>query len=214
MLQDTSADDSAAGVWRRFYREQGLAAEIAAIAEPVLEGLGYRLVRVEVSGRDGQTVQVMAERPDGSMTIDDCEIVTRDLSAVLDSYDPVGSSYRLEVSSPGIDRPLVRPGDFERWRGYEARIELKAPVSGRRRWRGELEGFEAGEVRLICEIEGQGRQVVGFALAMVDNAKLMLSDELIRNALSSSKQQRRRAQQRDDGQVPAGDDCSDTGDRG
>ncbi len=175
----------------RFYRETGLASEIARIAEPVLEGLGYRLVRVQISGqaggKEGQILQIMAERPDGTMTITDCETISRDVSAVLDSLDPVHSAYRLEVSSPGIDRPLVRPSDFEDWAGHEARIELKELVSGRKRWRGELEGIEDGEVRVVCDIEGQGLQTVSFPIALIAEAKLMLTDDLVREALRSSK---------------------------
>lgn len=172
----------------RFFRETGLSAEIARISEPVLEGLGYRLVRVHVGGQDGLTVQIMAERPDGTMAIEDCEIVSRDVSAVLDTFDPMPGAYRLEVSSPGIDRPLVRPSDFEDWRGHEARIELREPVSGRKRWRGELEGLVDGEARVICEIDGLGRQVLGFPIALVAEAKLVLTDELVREALRSAKQ--------------------------
>lgn len=182
---------------QRFIRETGVAAEIAGVIEPVLEGLGYRLVRVVISGQDGQTLQIMAERPDGSMTIEDCEAVSRDLSPMLDTFDPVTGAYRLEISSPGIDRPLVRPGDFEGWTGFEARVELRQPVSGRKRWRGVLDGFEAGEVRMICEIEGPdgkiGPHVVGFPVAMVSEAKLMLTDDLIQDALRSDKQSRKAA---------------------
>ena len=178
----------------RFIRETGVAAEIAGVIEPVLEGLGFRLVRIMISGQDGQTLQIMAERPDGSMTIEDCETVSRDLSPILDTFDPVSGAYRLEISSPGIDRPLVRTSDFETWAGFEARVELKQPVSGRKRWRGELEGIEADEVRMVCEIEGQdgqmGRQTVGFPIAMVAEAKLTLSEELIREALRSDKKLR------------------------
>ncbi len=177
----------------RFLREAGLAGEIAGIAEPVLEGLGYRLVRVEISGRDGQTVQIMAERPDGTMTIEDCEAVSRDLSAVLDTFDPVHDSYRLEISSPGMDRPLVRPSDFENWRGFEARVELREPVSGRKRWSGELEGFVDGEVRLECDIEGEGRHIVGFPVALISSAKLVLTDDLVREALASANRNKKAA---------------------
>ena len=181
----------------RFIRETGIAAEIASIAEPVLENLGYRLVRVMISGQDGQTVQIMAERPDGTMTIDDCEAISRDMSPLLDTFDPISGAYRLEVSSPGIDRPLVRPSDFEDWQGYEARVELKEAVSGRKRWRGELEGFAGGEVRLVCEIEGPdgkpGPQVVGFPVGMVADAKLMLTDDLIRDALRRDKKNRKQS---------------------
>jgi ribosome maturation factor RimP len=172
----------------RFYREHGQAGEIARIAEPVLDGLGYRLVRIKISGgEDGPTIQIMAERPDGSMTIEDCEKVSRDLSAVLDTFDPIHGAYRLEISSPGIDRPLVRPSDFDDWHGHEARIELKEPVSGRKRWRGEIEGLVDGEARVICEIEGLGRQTVGFPVTLIAEAKLVLTDDLVRDALRASK---------------------------
>lgn len=174
----------------RFFREQGLAAEIARIAEPVLEGLGFRLVRIKISGgADGQTVQVMAERPDGTMTIEDCELISRDLSAVFDTFDPISAAYRLEVSSPGIDRPLVRPSDFEDWSGHEARIELKEPVSGRKRWKGEIEGLADGEARVICDIEGLGRQIVGFPVELIAEAKLVLTDELVRESLRAGKKE-------------------------
>lgn len=182
----------------RFIRETGLAAEIAGIAGPVAESLGFRLVRVLIGGGvDGQTIQIMAERPDGTMAIEDCEAISRDLSAVLDTYDPMPDAYRLEVSSPGIDRPLVRASDFEDWQGYEARVELKEAVSGRKRWRGELEGFEDGEVRMICEIEGQGPQVVGFPISMITEAKLMLTDELVRESLRSNNQDKKQARKQD-----------------
>jgi ribosome maturation factor RimP len=171
----------------RFLKETGLAASIAALIEPALEDLGFRLVRVQVSGREGMTLQIMAERPDGSISIDDCEAISRQVSALLDVHDPVQGSYRLEVSSPGIDRPLVRPSDFEDWAGYEAKIELKEPVDGRRRFRGRLEGFEDGEVRVEVDVAGAGRQLVGFPVALVSDARLVLTDDLIREALSRAK---------------------------
>ena len=105
-----------------------MAARVAGIAEPVIEGLGYRLVRVRITGAEGCTVQIMAERPDGSMTIEDCEAVSRALSPVLDVADPVDSAYRLEISSPGIDRPLVRRSDFERHAGHLVKIEMDVPA--------------------------------------------------------------------------------------
>src|SRR5690348_5479724 len=120
----------------RLVAEPGLPARVAAIAEPVLEGLGYRLVRVKVSGADGGTVQIMAERPDGSMTVEDCENASRALSPVLDVADPVDGAYRLEISSPGMDRPLVRRSDFERHAGHLVKIEMDVPHDGRRRFRG------------------------------------------------------------------------------
>lgn len=171
----------------RFVTEHGLAARLAALVEPTIVDLGYRLVRVTVTGRDGQTVQIMAERPDGTMRIEDCETISRSLSPLLDANDMLPGAYRLEVSSPGIDRPLVRPTDFEDWAGYEARIELKEPVSGRKRFRGRIEGFEDGEVRVACDLPDQGIQVLGFAIALIGEAKLMLTDDLIRESLRRSK---------------------------
>ncbi len=174
---------------RRFLTEHGLEAEIAGIVEPALEDLGFRLVRVQVTGRDGKTVQVMAERSDGTITIDDCEAISRQVSALLDVHDVVSGSYRLEVSSPGIDRPLVRPSDFEAWAGNEAKIELKEPVGGRKRYRGKLDGFEDGEVRLEVELDEVGKTVLGFPMALIADAKLVLTDELIREALARAKRQ-------------------------
>ncbi len=176
---------------QRFFHETGLAATLAGLVEPTLEGLGFRLVRVKISGRDGKTVQIMAERPDGSMTIDDCEIVSKELSPLLDANDPLAEAYRLEISSPGIDRPLVRPSDFEDWAGHEAKIELKEPVEGRRRFQGQLEGFEDGEVRMEVDLDQIGRTNIGLPLALVSEARLVLTDDLIREALSRAKKQGR-----------------------
>lgn len=171
----------------RFIVETGLAADLAQLVEPVLDSLGFRLVRVEVSGRDGKTVQVMAERPDGSITIDDCEEISRALSPVLDVADIVSDAYRLEISSPGIDRPLVRPSDFVDWAGSEAKVELKLPVDGRRRFRGRIEGFEDGEVLIDADLGEDGQKVIGLAVDMIAGARLVLTDELIREALSRAK---------------------------
>lgn len=175
----------------RFVRETGLAANIAELIEPVVVDLGYRLVRVKVSGRDGLTVQVMAERPDGSMTIDDCETVSRQLSPLLDAHDVVAESYRLEVSSPGIDRPLVRPSDFEAWAGHQAKIELSEAIEGRKRFQGRLEGFEDGEIRLEVELDQIGKTTIGLPVALVAEARLVLTDALIREALTRAKKQGR-----------------------
>src|SRR5204862_1243310 len=120
----------------------------AAIVEPVLDGIGYRLVRIKISGLEGCTVQIMAERPDGTMTIEDCETVSRTLSPVLDVADPIERAYRLEVSSPGIDRPLVRRSDFERYAGHLVKIEMAVAHQGRKRFRGLLGGVEGGRGRL------------------------------------------------------------------
>ena len=180
-----AGDDGA--LRNRFIHETGLAAQVAAVIEPVLESGGFRLVRVTVTGREGKTVQVMAERPDGTMTIGDCEAASRELSPVLDVHDPVAGSYRLEVSSPGIDRPLVRPSDFDDWSGYEAKIELSETIDGRKRFRGVLEGFEDGEIRIELDLDQVGRTVIGLPVALVAEAKLVLTDELIREALRRGK---------------------------
>ena len=175
---------------RRFLRETGVAAEIATIVEPVLEDLGFRLVRVKVQGGGGtadKIVQLMAERPDGSITIDDCETISKQVSPVLDVADPVSGAYRLEVSSPGIDRPLVRPSDFEDWSGHEAKIELTEPVGGRRKFKGMLEGFEDGEVRIEADTGEHGIQHLGLPVNLISDARLVLTDELIRDALARAK---------------------------
>ncbi len=172
---------------RPLAREDGIAAQVAdLIAEP-LTGLGYRLVRVQVSGGDSQTLQIMAERPDGTMTISDCEVVSKQLSPLLDAYDPISGSYRLEVSSPGIDRPLVRADDFEAWSGFAAKVTLRRMLEGRRKFRGILDGFEGDEIRLEVDLGDQGRQVIGLPVDMVEEARLVLTDELIRESLRRAK---------------------------
>jgi ribosome maturation factor RimP len=173
---------------QRFARETGPARTIADLAEPVLEELGFRLVRVKVSGRDGGTVQIMAERPSGEMTVEDCATISRRLSPVLDAYDPMPGQYRLEVSSPGIDRPLVRPSDFALWAGHEAKIELKEPVDGRKRFRGVIEGVESGEVRLSVELEGKAEKVtIGLPFSLIGEAKLVADTQSFRADLTGKK---------------------------
>ncbi len=171
----------------RFLRETGLAAEVAEIVEPVLADLGFRLVRVMVTGGADRILQIMAERPDGTITIDDCERISKSLSPVLDVADPLPGGYRLEVSSPGIDRPLVRPTDFENWSGHDVKLELKTPVDGRKRFKGVLEGFEAGEVRIAADAGELGIQHLGFPVDLIADARLMLTDALIREALTRAK---------------------------
>jgi len=171
----------------RFVGEAGLAADIAGLAEPVLADLGFRLVRVVVSGRNGATVQIMAERPEGTITVEECAEISRRLSPVLDVHDPMKGQYTLEVSSPGIDRPLVRPSDFDAWAGYEAKIEMKELISGRKRFRGVLEGIEGEEVRIEVELDQLGRQIIGLPLGLIDEARLVLTDELIRETLRRTK---------------------------
>ena len=173
----------------RFIGETGLAADVAALAEPVLIDMGFRLVRVAISGRDGTTVQIMAERPDGTITVQECAEISRNLSPVFDAHDPISGQYTLEISSPGIDRPLVRPSDFEDWVGYEAKVELKEAISGRKRFRGVLEGVEDGEVRLEVQLDQVGLQVIGLPIGMIAEARLVLTDDLVREALRRSKKE-------------------------
>jgi ribosome maturation factor RimP len=168
----------------RLARETGPAQRVAALAEPVLAGMGFRLVRVRMSG---PTLQIMAERPDGTFSIDDCEAVSRAISPILDVEDVIPARYHLEVSSPGIDRPLVRPSDFEAWAGHEVKIEMAVAAAGRKRFRGTLEGYEAGEVRLFIENpEGASKDpvLVGVPFADIAEAKLVLTDRLIADARS------------------------------
>lgn len=175
---------AALGMDDRFARETGPAAEIAALALPVLEELEFDLVRVRIMGQDGTTVQIMIERPGGAVSVDDCAEVSRRLSPLLDAYDPMPGGYNLEVSSPGLARPLVRPRDFLAWAGHEARIELKELVDGRRRFKGEIEGFEDGEVRLKVDLEGFDEpQVIGLAADLIDEAKLVVDDAALKRAL-------------------------------
>ena len=166
----------------RLARETGPAQRVAALAEPVLADLGFRLVRVKMSG---PTLQIMAERPDGTFTIEDCEAVSRAMSPIRDVEDPVSSRYHLEVSSPGIDRPLVRACDFESWAGHEVKIEMAVPVAGRKRFKGTLEGYHDGEVRLFIENpEGATKEpvLIGVPFADISDAKLVLTDALIEAA--------------------------------
>jgi ribosome maturation factor RimP len=177
---------------RRFIQETGVAAAVAALVEPVLEPLGFRLVRVLVAGRDGQTVQIMVDRPAGTVSVDDCEAISRELSPLLDAHDPMPGSYRLEISSPGIDRPLVRPSDFATWVGHEAKIGLKEPVNARKRYRGVLEGFEDGEVRIMCEVTQLGRQLQRIPVDLIAEARLVMTEALIRETLRRAKEVQRK----------------------
>jgi ribosome maturation factor RimP len=178
----------------RLIVEPGLPARVAAIVEPVLEQLGFRLVRVRVSGAEGCTVQIMAERPDGSMTVEDCEEVSRALSPVLDVADPIDKAYRLEISSPGIDRPLVRKSDFDRHAGHLARIEMEVPVNGRKRFRGTLNGTEGDKARLHRDDAREGEDAdVLLPIEDMGEAKLVLTDELVTEALRREKAAKREA---------------------
>jgi ribosome maturation factor RimP len=178
----------------RLIVEPGLPARVAAIVEPVLGQLGFRLVRVRVSGTEGCTVQIMAERPDGSMTVEDCEDVSRALSPVLDVADPIDRAYRLEVSSPGIDRPLVRKSDFDRHAGHLARVEMTIPVNGRKRFRGQIAGTQGQTARLIRDDVAAGEEAeVLLPIEDMGEAKLVLTDALVTEALRREKAAKREA---------------------
>jgi ribosome maturation factor RimP len=190
-------NETLTGAEPRLIVEPGLAARLAVIAEPVLDGLGYRLVRVRISGADGCTVQIMAERADGSMTIEDCEAASRALSAVLDVADPVDRAYRLELSSPGLDRPLVRRSDFERYANNVVKVEMAVAVDGRKRFRGLLIGTEGGAARIRLEDSTSGGpNEVLLPIEGMTEAKLVLTDALIAEALRRGKQAEREAQAR------------------
>ena len=157
---------------------------LAEIITPVIEGMGYELVRVRLMGGKSKTVQIMAERPDGRIEVDDCAEISTAVSAVLDVEDPIEDAYTLEVSSPGIDRPLTRLKDFVTWEGYEAKIETTELIDGRRRFKGILGGTEGDEV-LIEVDEG----TIGLNFDWLSDAKLVLTDELIRDVLKARKDQ-------------------------
>jgi ribosome maturation factor RimP len=170
----------------RIVTERGTEARIANIVEPAIRGLGYRLVRVKLSAMNGTTLQIMAERPDGSMSVDDCEAVSRDLSPLLDVEDPIDREYHLEVSSPGIDRPLVRRSDFETWGGHLAKIELEQMLDGRKRFRGKLAGVEGDSVRVALEKSDDGTFAM-VPMTAIAEAKLVLTDDLIKESLRRQK---------------------------
>jgi len=192
----THAASDAAPREPRLIIEPGLSARVAMIAEPVIEQLGYRLVRVRVSGAEGCTVQIMAERLDGTMTVEDCEAVSRALSPVLDVADPIDRAYRLEISSPGIDRPLVRKSDFERYAGHVAKIETAVPILGRKRFRGVLIGTEgeAARIRRDDAAEGEEAEIL-LPIEDMSEAKLVLNDQLVTKALRREKSAKREARE-------------------
>jgi ribosome maturation factor RimP len=193
--ESTAAQDAAPSASEpRLITEPGLPARVATIAEPVLEQLGYRLVRVKISAAEGCTLQIMAERPDGSMTVEDCETVSRALSPVFDVSEPIDKAYRLEISSPGIDRPLVRKSDFDRYAGYLVKIEMDVAVNGRKRYRGELAGTEGDKAKLHRDDVAEGEEAdVLLPIEDMSEAKLVLTDELVTEALRREKSAKRDA---------------------
>ncbi len=155
---------------------------LAEILTPIIEGMGFELVRVRLMGGKSKTVQIMAERPDGRIEVDECAEISSAVSAVLDVEDPIEDAYTLEVSSPGIDRPLTRLKDFDTWEGYEARVETLGLIDGQRRFRGVLAGTDGDEVLINLD---QG--TVGLKFDWLSDAKLVLTDDLIREMLRQRK---------------------------
>lgn len=159
---------------------------LADIIQPVIEGLGFELVRIRLMGGATRTLQIMADKPEGGIEVDDCGDISTAVSAVLDVEDPIEENYVLEVSSPGIDRPLTRLKDFEMWKGWEARIETTELIDGRRRFKGTLAGVEGEEV-LIALDEGKETVIIGLQFDWLSDAKLILTDELITEMLRQKK---------------------------
>jgi ribosome maturation factor RimP len=155
---------------------------LAEIITPVIEGMGFELVRVRLMGGKTHVLQIMADRPQGGIEVDDCAALSTAISAVLDVEDPIMDAYTLEVSSPGIDRPLTRLKDFEAFEGYEARLETADLIDGRKRFKGVLAGVEGDEVLINIE-EG----TIGLKFDWLSDAKLILTDELIREMLRARK---------------------------
>ena len=155
---------------------------MAAIIAPVIEDLGFELVRVRLMSGKAKTLQIMADRPEGGIEVDDCATISTAVSAVLDVEDPLEDAYTLEVSSPGIDRPLTRPKDFDVWAGYEAKIETAELIDGRRRFKGALAGTDGDEI--LIEID---EGTIGLRFEWLTDAKLVLTDQLISDVLRARK---------------------------
>lgn len=198
----------------RIIRESGIDARIAMIIQPVLRGIGFRLVRVRLSGQSGLTLQIMAERDDGTMTVEDCEEVSRAISPALDVEDPIEKAYHLEVSSPGIDRPLVRKSDFTTWLGHLVKMETSTLVTDRKRFKGKI--AEADEEGILIQRdqaaygEAPNVRVPYDAIAEV---RLILTDDLIRDALSKDNRARKEARKRHAEQEDAPEGADDDNER-
>ena len=184
----------------RIIRETGLDARIAGIVRPVLAASGFRLVRVRLMGQNGLTLQIMAEREDGTMDVEGCEEASHAVSPALDVEDPIDKAYHLEVSSPGIDRPLVRKEDFAAAIGHLAKLETTAAVAERRRFRGRIVGADDGSVTIERDQAAYGEEpTVRVPFDLLAEAKLILTDDLVREALRRDKELRRAADEGDDG---------------
>jgi len=182
---ENTGDDSASA---RLVQEEGLDAVVASVVAPVIEDMGFRLVRARMIDHNGLTMQIMAERPDGTMSVTECEQISKALSPVLDVEDPVSQAYSLELSSPGIDRPLVRRSDFETWSGHIAKIETAYLIDGRKRFRGHLVNVEGDGVLIRRDNAAKGEErEVNVPFDAISAANLILTDELIREALVRDK---------------------------
>ncbi|WP_137701001.1 ribosome maturation factor RimP [Marimonas lutisalis] len=159
---------------------------LAGIISPIVEDMGFELVRVRLMGGQTKTLQIMAERPDGTIEVDDCADISNAVSAVLDVEDPITDAYTLEVSSPGIDRPLTRLKDFENYEGFEAKLETAELIDGRKRFRGVLAGVEGSDVLINIEQDGE-TVTVGLEFDWLVDAKLMMTDDLIKAMLKARK---------------------------
>ncbi len=159
---------------------------LSEIVSPVLEDMGFELVRLRLMGGKSPTLQIMADKPDGGIEVDDCAKISTAVSATLDVEDPIEDAYALEVSSPGIDRPLTRLKDFEVWKGHEAKIETHEPIDSRKRFKGELQGVENGEILIEIDVNGEPT-VIGLQFDWLSDAKLVLTDDLIRDVLRARK---------------------------
>ncbi len=172
----------------RLVMEEGQDANVAHVVAPVIEDLGFRLVRARMYDHNGLIMQIMVEKPDGTMSVGECEIVSKAISPVLDVEDPVSSAYSLEVSSPGIDRPLVRKSDFETWAGHVAKVETAYLVGGRKRFRGQLVRVEGDSLFMRRDNAAAGEEAnVEVPLHAISAANLVLTDDLVREALKRDK---------------------------
>lgn len=179
---------SATAQEERIITETGIDARVASIIEPVLQSIGFRLVRARLSGLNGLTLQIMTERNDGTMTVEDCELVSRTLSPVLDVEDPIDRNYHLEVSSPGIDRPLVRKSDFSVWNGHIVKVDTSAVLDGRKKFRGRIANVTDQSITIESDQATYGdKPAVEVPFEMIADARLILTDDLIRDALRRDK---------------------------
>ena len=189
----------------RIIRETGTDARVALLIRPLVETMGYRLVRVRLSGQNGMTLQIMAERLDGTMTVHDCEEVSKAVSPLLDVEDVIDKAYHLEVSSPGIDRPLVRKSDFGQWVGHLIKLETSMPVAERKRFRGKIAQTTEDEVVIERDVASYGDEpVVRVPFDAISDARLILTDDLVRDALRADKKARQEQKKRR-GEEPDGE---------